>query len=92
MNSSYFVKDFYKLYDNLNSSLKREFPFKKFSYSKKCFEVVLDSSDMEKITTANIVIFNNKTEQYRVFKYVSGNCHTEMLFKCEDITLIIKVN
>lgn len=82
--------DFDELYNDLYSSLKNEYLIMSFSYSKKNFDVVLANGDLRKVTTADIVIFNHKTKQYRVFKYVSGNTDTVMIFKCEDITLTIR--
>ena len=84
------MRIFDEFYDELYSSLKKEYLVLAFSYSKKGFDVVLSSFDMKKLTTADIVIFNHKSKQYRMFKYVSGNNDTEMVFKCDDITLTIR--
>lgn len=84
------MAEFDELYKELYSSLFKEFLILSFSYSKKGFDVVLTSLDMEKVTKADIAVFNGKSKQYRIFKYVSGDNDTEMVFKCGDITLTIR--
>lgn len=84
------MAEFDELYKELYSSLFKEFLILSFSYSKKGFDVVLTSLEMEKVTKADIVVFNGKSKQYRIFKYVSGDNDTGMVFKCGDITLTIR--
>lgn len=84
------MEDFDKLYDELYSSLKREFPVKRVSFSKRGFDIVLSPSDMQNIIKADIVVFNHKSRQYRTFEYVSGNNKDGMIFKCGEITLTIQ--
>lgn len=84
------MAEFDELYKELYSSFFKEFLILSFSYSKKGFDVVLTSLDMEKVTKADIVVFNGKSKQYRIFKYVSGDNDTGMVFKCGDITLTIR--
>lgn len=84
------MAEFDELYKELYSSLFKEFLILSFSYSKKGFDIVLTSLEMEKVTKADIVVFNGKSKQYRIFKYVSGDNDTGMVFKCGDITLTIR--
>lgn len=90
MSGTEYIEEFDELYKEMYSSLHKVFPILSFSYSKKGFDVVLTSLDMEKVTKADIVVFNGKSKQYRIFKYVSGDNNTGMVFKCEDVALTIR--
>lgn len=82
--------DFDDLYNELYSSLWKNYMILSFGYSReRGFYAVLTAYDMEKITKADIVVLNHKTKQYRVFKYVSGSNDTDMIFKCDDIPLTL---
>lgn len=82
--------DFDSLYNSLKSSLCKRFDIVSFQYTKENgFEMVLSYKDMSKITTADIIIFNHKTKQYRTFKYISGDKNTKMIFEYNNILFTI---
>lgn len=84
------MTDFDELYNSLYYSLKNEFPIMSFQYSKNGFDIVLDNDGFKRVTTADIVVFNHKTKQYRVFKHVSDNNGDVKVFKCGNISLTIR--
>lgn len=85
------MEDFNKAYDKLRPMSKRELSVNGFSFSRKGFDITLSPSVMQKITKADIIVFNGKTKQYRTFRYSSYNERDGMMiFKCGDIMLTIR--
>ena len=83
------MDDFEQLYNNLYDSVKHEYNIIPFRGSKSGFNITIPIEDMSKLTKADIIVFNHKSKQYRIFKFDAMTTDSEMFFKCDNIILTI---
>ena len=83
------MDDFEQLYNNLYDSVKHEYNIISFRGSKSGFNITIPIEDMSKLTKADIIVFNHKSKQYRIFKFDAMTTDSEMFFKCDNIILTI---
>lgn len=81
--------EFEDLYNELNSKENKiRLNIIDCKYRDREFNVVVVKETFERITNGDILIFNHKTNQYRLFRFMDRN-ENKIRFKHEDILLNI---
>ena len=82
-------------FDNLLHNLFDKNPIKQdiisFDYHNKVFRITVEYEIFHKLSDANLVLFNHKTKQYRIFTFCKKS-NIMKLFKSSDLSLIIHIN
>lgn len=83
------MNDFESLFESLKNTItKTQLNIKKFTYENFIFNLTIDQEDYKKINHGDIIIFNHKTKQYRIFKFFEET-NNYIKFKCDKLFLIM---
>lgn len=82
------MKNYNEMFSLLKNKISNQFNLLEFKYSNNIFTIKLELCDFKKITCADILIFNHKTKQYRIFNYISHN-EKEIIFQNSNLFLKI---
>lgn len=82
------MKNYNEMFSSLTNKPSNQFNLLEFNYSKNIFTIKLELDNFKKINCGDILIFNHKTKQYRIFNYISHN-EKEIVFQNSNLFLKI---